>query len=70
MEVQKVINRKIVLKNNLFAGIFKANEENIRIRIQDADPDPLVTGMDLRIRIRIHHKMSWIRNTGKIGNLF
>jgi hypothetical protein len=26
------------------------------------DPDPLVRGMDPRIRI--HTKMSWIRNTG------
>ncbi len=42
-----------------FAGILKANDENSRIRIQD--PDPLVRGMDLRIRI--HTKMSWIRNT-------
>ncbi len=32
-----------------------------RIRIQDPDPDPLVRGMDPRIRI--HPKMSWIRNT-------
>ncbi len=39
------------------------NDENSRIRIQD--PDPLVRGMDPRIRIRIHRKMSWIRNTGK-----
>jgi hypothetical protein len=38
-----------------------------RIRIQDPDPDPnpdpLVRGMDPRIRI--HPKMSWIRNTDK-----
>jgi hypothetical protein len=34
-----------------------------RIRIQDPDPDPLVRGMDPRIWIRIHPKMSWIRNT-------
>jgi hypothetical protein len=27
------------------------------------DQDSLVRGMDLRIRIRIHTKMSWIRNT-------
>jgi hypothetical protein len=27
------------------------------------DPDPLVRGMDPRIRI--HTKMSWIRNTGR-----
>jgi hypothetical protein len=33
------------------------------VRIQDPDPnpDPLVRGMDPRIRI--HPKMSWIRNT-------
>jgi hypothetical protein len=31
------------------------------------DPDPLlVRGMDPRIRI--HNKMSWIRNTGKNGH--
>jgi hypothetical protein len=37
----------------------------IRIRIQDPDPDPdpLGRGMDPRIRIRIHPKISWIRNT-------
>ena len=28
-----------------------------------SDPDPLVRGIDPRIRIRIHPKMSWIRNT-------
>ncbi len=27
------------------------------------DPDLLVRGMDPRIRIRVHTKMSWIRNT-------
>jgi hypothetical protein len=43
-------------------GILKVNDENSRIRIQD--PDPLVRGMEPRIRIRIHPKMSWIRNTG------
>jgi hypothetical protein len=42
-----------------FAGILKVNDENSRIRIQD--PEPLVSGMDPRIRI--HTKMSWIRNT-------
>ncbi len=43
----------------------KVNDENRRIRIQDPDPnpdpDPLVKGMDPRIRI--HPKMSWIRDT-------
>ncbi len=57
-----------MLKNLFFAGILKVNGENSRIRIQDPDPnpdpDPLVRSMDPRIRIRIHPKMSWIRNTG------
>jgi hypothetical protein len=53
----------------------KVNDENRRIRIQDPDPDPdpnpdpLVRGMDPRIRIRIHPKMSWIRNTGRYNYL-
>jgi hypothetical protein len=50
-----------VLKNLFFAGILKVNDENDEIRIQDPNPDPLVRGMDPRIRI--HPKMSWIRNT-------
>ncbi len=46
-----------------FVGILKFNDENsriricIRIRIHQS-------GMDPRIRIRLHTKMSWIRNTG------
>ena len=38
-----------------FAGIFKVNDENSGIRIQDPDPnsDPLVGGMDPLIRIWI-----------------
>jgi hypothetical protein len=35
------------------------------MKIADPDPDPLVRGMDPLIRIRIHTKMSWIRNTGE-----
>ncbi len=54
-----------MLKNFIFADILKVNDENSRIRIQDPDPDPLVRGMDPRIRIRIHPKMSWIRNTAE-----
>jgi hypothetical protein len=41
----------------------KVNDENSRIRIQDLDP--LVRGMDPRIRIRIHPKIAWIRNTAR-----
>jgi hypothetical protein len=33
-----------------------------KIAGSDPNPDPLVRGMDPRIRI--HAKMSWIRNTG------
>jgi hypothetical protein len=62
MYLQKVISKKIVLKNLFSAGILKVNDENSRIRIQD--PEPLVRGMDPQIRIRIHPKMSLIRNTG------
>jgi hypothetical protein len=29
----------------------------------DPNPDPLVRGTDPRIRIQVHTKMSWIRNT-------
>jgi hypothetical protein len=45
----------------------------IRILDPDPNPDPLVRGMDPRIRIRIHPKMAWIRNTGSKycrGSLF
>ncbi len=55
-------------KKFVFSGILKVNDENSRIRIQDLDPDPFVRGMDPRIRIRIHPKMSWIRNIERIFN--
>jgi hypothetical protein len=63
MYLQKVISRKNCGKNLFFAGILKVNDENSRIRDPntDPDPDPLVRGMDPRIRI--HPKISWIRNT-------
>jgi hypothetical protein len=65
MYLQKVISRKLCVKNLFFVGILKVNDENSRIRIQDPDPnpDPLVRGMDPRIRIRIHPKIALIRNT-------
>ncbi len=53
-----------MLKNLFYAGILKVRDENNRIWIQDPDPYPLVRGMDPRIRI--HTKMSWIRNTANI----
>jgi hypothetical protein len=48
MYLQKVKSRKTLLKNQFFVGFLKVNDENSRTRI----------------RIRIHTKMSWIRNTG------
>jgi hypothetical protein len=67
MYLQKVIAEKFVLKICFLVGILKVNDKNSRIWIQepdpDPDPDPLVRGMDPRIRIRIHPKISWIRNT-------
>jgi hypothetical protein len=62
--------KKLGSKISFFPDILKVNDEYSRIRIQDPNPDPdpnlnpdpLVRGMDLRIRI--HPKMSWIRNTG------
>ena len=53
--------KKLCLKISFFDGILKVNDENSRIKIQD--PDPFVRVMDLRIRIRIHPKISWIPNT-------
>jgi len=67
MYLQKVISKKTW---KFLAGLLKVNDENSRIRIQGPDPDPnpdadpLVISMYPRIRIRIHPKMSWIRNTG------
>jgi hypothetical protein len=65
MYLQKIISRKYNLKKLFFVGILKVYDDNSRIRIQDPDPnpdpDPLVRGMDPRIRI--HTKMSWIRNS-------
>jgi hypothetical protein len=55
----QVIRRKLFLLNYFFVDILKFNDKNSRIRIQD--PDPSVRDMDPRIRI--HTKMSWIRNT-------
>jgi hypothetical protein len=62
--LQKVISIKFLNKTSFF-HILRVSDENNRIRIQDPDPnlDPLVRGMDPRIQIRIHTKMSWIRNT-------
>jgi hypothetical protein len=51
-------------KNCVKKLVFCWHLEGQRRKFQDPDPDPLVRGMDLRIRI--HPKMSWIRNSEKI----
>jgi hypothetical protein len=64
MYLQKVISRNLFYKNLFFVGILKVIDEKSWIQ----DPDPLVRCMDPRIRI--HTKLSWIRNTAFLyGNL-
>jgi hypothetical protein len=60
-------NQKNFLNKLVFVGILKVSDENSKIRIQN--PDPLVRGMDPRILIRIHTKMSWIRYTSRYCRL-
>ncbi len=62
MSVKKVIRTKN-LYNFLPPAILNVKDEYLRIRIQDPDPDALVRGMDPRILIRLHPKMSCFRNT-------
>jgi hypothetical protein len=54
MYLKKVISRNFFLK--VFVGILKVNDENSRTGSISQRHDP---------RIRIHTKMSWIRNTAK-----
>jgi hypothetical protein len=68
MYLQKVISRKNCVKKLVFCWHLEDLWWNRRIRIQDPEPDPSVRGMDPRIRIRIHPKMSWICNTGTRSN--
>jgi hypothetical protein len=64
MYLQKVISKKLNKKLVFCWHLGKVNDENSRIRIRiDPNPDPLVRGMDPRIQIQIHPKMSWIRNS-------
>jgi hypothetical protein len=60
MYLQNVHKQKNFFINKFFVTVLKVNDE----KEQDLDPhpDPLVRGMDPQIRI--HTKMSWIRNTG------
>jgi hypothetical protein len=57
--------RKILKINHFFAFLQpKSHLRKDREPNPDQDPDPVVRGMDPLIRIQIHTKMSWIRNTG------
>ncbi len=49
--------KKYLISRKVFVGVLKVNDE------KRAGPDPLVRGMDPRIRIWIHTKMSRVRNT-------
>ncbi len=69
MYLQKGISRKTFFVNLFFVGILKVNDENSRIWIRIRIRIHYIRGMDLRIQIRIHTKMSWIRNTGRKGRL-
>jgi hypothetical protein len=66
MYIQKVISRKTFKKLVFCVGTLNVEDENSRIRIQD----PLVRDMDRWTRIRIHTKMSWIRNTENLHFFF
>ncbi len=65
---------KVLSKSNqqktLFKLVFCWHFEGQLLKLQDPDPHPdpdtSVRGMDprMKIRIRIHTKMSWIRNSG------
>jgi hypothetical protein len=46
--------------------VLRIRIRRIRMFLSLLDPDPLVRGMDPQIRIRIHTKMSWIRNTWRL----
>ncbi len=65
---QKVTSKKNCVKKLVFCWHLEGQWQNSRMRIQDPDPDPLVRGIDPRIRI--HTKMSWIRNTGYCDSAF
>ncbi len=58
MYLQYVISKKTFFKLVFCWHLGKVIDENSRIRIQIQ-----IRGMDPRIRIRIHTRMSWIRNT-------
>ena len=58
---KKCLNKNCFLLASWRSMTKKAGSGSISQRHGFADPDPLVRGMDPRIRI--HSKMSWLRNT-------
>jgi hypothetical protein len=65
MYLQKVISRKICVKNLFFGGILKINDDS-RIWVQDPDPDPLVRGMDLAWTPKCHGSGTLNRSMNEI----
>jgi hypothetical protein len=61
MYLQKVISRKTFFKVSFFLHL---EGQWRKWQNSDPNPDPFVRVMDprIQIRIRIHTKMSWIRN--------
>jgi hypothetical protein len=64
MYLQKLISRKTLYKKIIF--LLASWRSMTKKQNTDPHPDPLVRGMDPRIRIRFHPKMSWILNTASI----
>ncbi len=55
----------VISRKTFFYLVFVASWRSMT---KIADPDPLVRAIDPRIRIWIHTKMSWIRNTARSKN--
>ncbi len=67
MYLQKVISRTTFKKISFLLASWRSVRSVTKIAGSgDPNPDPLVRGMDPRIRI--HTKMSWIRNTSSRGS--
>ncbi len=62
---QKKLNKKISFLLASWRFMTKIAGSGSRIRIRIRDPLVRLRSMDPRIRIRIHPKMSWIRNTAR-----
>ncbi len=65
MYLQKVICRNFFQNISFLLASWRLMTKKSRIRDPDPNPDPPVRSMDPRIRI--HTKMSWIRNNGYVN---